>query len=159
MGQMAERSHLSWQIDTGDARVRLSGEITEESDFTPLLERLPSEATLELSGVSRINSCGVREWITFLKALQHAGKKVVLDRCSVAMVSQLNMVSNFGGGSQITSVFGPYRCNHCDSEHQELIQLTDRPPRPPAAELPCPKCGKEMEFDDFPETYLSFMAP
>jgi len=73
------RQALTWTQASGPDRVQLAGEITEESDFAPLVQNLPANATLDLSQIRRINSCGVREWLTFVSELKRAGKHVILE--------------------------------------------------------------------------------
>ncbi len=135
----------------------LSGDITEESNFSAITDLKPSKVTLNLSEITRINSTGVREWINFVSALQKAGTRIVLEQCSVAIVQQLNMISNFRGGGQVTSVYSPYFCESCEAEHTRLLTLA--PGKKPDLNEPfnCPTCQSLMEFDDLPETYLSFM--
>ena len=51
-------------------RVQLVGEISENCDFAQLLGECGStDVILDLAEVRRINSCGVREWINFVRAL------------------------------------------------------------------------------------------
>src|SRR4051794_27025042 len=95
------------------ALVKLSGEVTEKSDFTPLLADPSKSLVLNLEGITRINSYGVREWVKLMDALEQKGKELVLERCSVAVVAQLNMISNFAGNGQVKSALGPYYCGGC----------------------------------------------
>jgi ABC-type transporter Mla MlaB component len=147
---------LSWEIEHagGTARVTLVGDITEQSNLRALLAQLSTPVTLNLSGIRRINSAGLREWIDFAEALRQKVNRVVLDRCSVAFVHQLNMIEGFSGGAVIQSVFAPYFCGACSSEHSELVDLSGASVTL-ADTMTCPKCGGSMEFDDVPE-YLSF---
>src|SRR5262249_15153540 len=120
---MGQRQSLTWKQGQGGERFELAGEITEESDFAPLGQSLPSASTLDLAEVRRINSCGVREWLNFVTALSKAGKQIVLERCSVPMVAQMNMITNFRGDARVASIFAPYHCPSCDEDHDELINL------------------------------------
>lgn len=151
---------LAWELEgeAGERRVRLSGDITEQSDFRPLLEALSGAAVLDLAGIRRINSCGVREWVKFVAALGANGVKLALERCSAPVVAQLNMIANFGGGAEVRSIYAPYFCGKCGKDHLELIEL--RPGRRATVReaLPCPSCGASMEFDDVPEAFLAFQS-
>ena len=153
-------SALNWKVDRGAGadRVLLEGEITEDSHFGRLLPDLGSSVVFDLAGVKRINSTGVREWINFVNELTKAGKTYALERCSVPIVSQLNMISNFRGKGDVRSVYAPYSCGTCRNEQVRLIECAGDP----AAELEksetCVKCGSAMEFDDIPEAYLAFRA-
>jgi len=149
-------SSLTWTIDKANGRtlVALNGEFTEASDFASLLPQLASPVTLDLSGVRRINSAGVREWVNFAAALRKQANDVVLERCSVPVVHQMNMIANFRGDSPVRSIYAPYFCTSCNREHAELVELSQNVSL--ADSLPCPKCGATMEFDDLPDQFLSF---
>jgi len=152
-------NNLTVQIKSeGDsALVSLVGEITEDSDFRPVLATPAKKLMLNLEGVQRINSTGVREWINFIVALGKENRDVTFERCSVAIVQQLNMIANFRGQAHITSIFAPYFCTTCDKDHTRLLDL--REPLPNLDEpWPCPVCKEPMEFDDLPDAYLSFHA-
>lgn len=149
---------LSWTIvdKEGSARIELAGEVTEDSDFRPLLEVTQPTIVLDLADVRRINSCGVREWIGFVNTLSSTGRTVVMERCSVAIVHQLNMIMNFRGNAEVVSVFAAYFCAKCGVEHSRLIDLRGEAKAELEQPLPCPTCGAAMEFDDLPDTYLAF---
>ena len=104
-------------------KVVVSGEITEETDFGPILDVTGGVILIDLAGVSRINSCGVREWLNFVAALQARGRRLVLERCAPVIVTQLNTIYNFTGGGHVRSVLGPYYCASCDREENHLIDL------------------------------------
>lgn len=137
--------------------VFVTGSITEEADFRPLVN-LPDGGVLrlDLGDVEQINSCGTREWIHFVTRLSRAGRDFELVRCSPAIVRQLNMISNFRGAGRVRSVLLPYFCAECG--HQDAI-LLDLPPASADSipDLrPCSTCGSTAEFDDLPDSYLSF---
>jgi anti-anti-sigma regulatory factor len=135
-------------------KVVVSGEITEETDFGPILDAKGRTLLVDLGGVSRINSCGVREWLNFVTALQARGRSLILERCAPVIVTQLNTIYNFAGGGQVRSVMGPYYCVECDREDNRLIDLTQTVSIPSSIE--CSKCGGMMEFEEFHEHYLGF---
>jgi len=151
---------LKWQLtdEAGVTRAFLAGEITEDSDFTTLLAELSTQSVvLDLSEIRRINSCGVREWINFVNSLDRNATAFVLERCSVPIVNQLNMISNFSGKGRVGSIFAPYFCPQCDKERARLIDLASPDVRIQEV-VPCPTCGADMEFDDVPDRFLSFVA-
>src|SRR6478672_10370794 len=104
---------LTWSIEeaNGSSHIALTGELTENANLGSLLEKLKGSTVFDLSGIRRINSPGVREWINFVNALKIP---FVLQRCSIPFVNQLNMISNFRGQGEVRSVFAPYYCGSCN---------------------------------------------
>lgn len=154
------RHDFSWTVDVkGDVtQVALKGDITELADFSGLLPKLSGDLVLDLADVQRINSCGLREWLSFVRALERTVKHFSLERCSVPVVAQLNMISAFQGGGDVRSVYAPYFCVNCNEEHHRLITVDESAPTQLSLPFPCPKCGASMEFDDLPDHFLSFLA-
>lgn len=146
-----------WKIEKGTTptRVIFDGDVNEETDFPALLSEIKGPVVLDLERVKRINSVGVHGWIRFLADLERHGSTVVLERCSVPIVMQLNMISEFRGSGQVQSVQAPYFCGSCNEEHFRLIELQSGAPEIPDS-IQCPKCGATLYFDDDPKTFLSF---
>ncbi len=148
------------QQTTDDAVVTavLSGSITEFSSFVSIIDGLPppqngarAKVVIDLGGIEHINSCGVREWINFLKTLEKMQVPVELWRCSVPMVRQMTMIPSMRGAAHLGSVLLPYYCSACDDDRVLLIDI-------PSAEgihdeAPCPVCNSAMEFDDNVSAY------
>jgi len=154
---------MHWRVEDGPERqmtVFISGNITETAEF-PLPEALAGAARLrlDLADVETINSCGVREWVHFVKALTSARGPFELARCSPAIVRQLNTISNFCGSGRVSSVMLPYCCDDCGQEEYVELELL---PKPSSYELlpqiPCAACGRVAVFDDLPDNYLGFAA-
>jgi anti-anti-sigma regulatory factor len=136
--------------------VELAGDVTEDSEFSAILNEKPLLLTLDLAGIKRINSTGVREWINFVGALKKEGTRITFERCSVAIVQQMNMIANFSGNAEINSVYAPYICPSCDTEESKLLNFRVNA-KPNLDELtPCPNCKEPMEFDDLPDSYMAF---
>lgn len=116
---------------------------------------------LDLAGVRRISSFGIREWVDFIGALSSHCDDVILIECSSKIVHQLNMVANFAGDAWLYSFYAPYRCDYCDAERDKLMQIdrdaevikTASPP-----EAPCESCGEAEYFDEDPASYFAFAA-
>jgi hypothetical protein len=153
---MANSLNVKTEKRSAGLWAELSGDITEDSDFSAVLNEKPVLLTLDLGGIKRINSTGVREWINFMNALKKDGARIVFERCSVAIVQQLNMIANFAGGAEIQSIFAPYICPSCDAEESKLIDLRATPKPDLNAAVQCANCKETMEFDDLPESYLAF---
>lgn len=145
------------QESAGVARVTLHGDLTEHADLTPVRDLTTAAIAFDLRALRRINSCGVREWIRLMDALRAAGRAVRLERCSVSFVNQMNMIVNFIGDARVVSFYAPYLCAHCDQEFVEACEVPDDGDPALQATTPCPRCGEAADFDDLPDTYLTFV--
>jgi serine/threonine protein kinase len=116
---------------------------------------------LNVSGMTRMTSFGVRQWLKAMDALPRSIADLYLLGCPTFFVDQLNMVLNFGGAARILTVVAPYTCPSCGVESGETIDvLADRvhlakggPP-----EKACTRCGGRLEFDETPESYFAFLT-
>ncbi len=151
-------SGITWTIHSeGETtRVLLTGSVDEEADFKDLIRQLARSRTirLDVGGVRRINSCGVREWINFIHAIPPASA-VEIENCTPVVVSQLNMINNFVGAAKILSVHAPYVCLSCGREAAVLVDVSGG--RSALAPVRCSGCGEPMEFDDIEDTYFAFL--
>jgi hypothetical protein len=153
---------FSWQVvdRNGSAmRVELRGEIDENADFSELGAALRGDVELGLEGITRINSCGVREWVNFVRGLD-AVRALWFSRCSPVVVLQLNTIYNFRGRAHVTSFMAPYVCEACHSDEYKLLDVTEHFPdrRAHVPAFRCRRCGGVMVFDELPERYLSFLS-
>ncbi len=145
----------------GDAGyIKLSGVIDEDNELADLTDKVRGNMiVIELGDVERINSCGVRDWVNWLSALEGRGSEVVLVKCSPAIVAQINLVNNFTGNGSVKSFFVPYFCPECDEE-KVLLSETDEmgppPHEPPVCR--CDGCDLVMDFDDMPDSYFAFLG-
>jgi hypothetical protein len=151
---------LRWDIASGadGTVVELAGDVDEHAALGPLGAQLSGPVVLDLAAVRRINSQGVRTWIDFLRALS-AVTRLVFRRCSVPVITQINMIANFRGPAQVVSFYAPYVCDACGAEAEHLIDVAEqrgRGVRMP--EVACAACGGAMSFDDVADRYLSFLA-
>ena len=146
---------LRWQLDqVGDRRiVALQGVLDENADLSPLAA-LDGEVAIDLSGVRRISSTGVREWIDLMRALDGRAR-VALIRCSPASVTQLNLIANFRGAAQVESFIAPYDCAACGCECEVLLDAVRASRGVPS--VACPDCDTPMDFAELPERYLTFL--
>jgi hypothetical protein len=148
---------LTWEIKKagdGSTLVIFEGVIDERSTLDALGEPLQGKVTFDLAAVRRINSEGVRRWMLFLRGLSRV-TELVFVRCSIVIVTQLNMISGFQCNAEIRSFFAPYLCTKTGQEEERLIltkDITD-PRHPPT--FPCE--GGVLELDDIPERYLAFL--
>ncbi len=143
--------------------LKVSGVVDEDNALARSLKKIDGKTVIiDLSGVVRINSCGVRDWVNWLNDLAAVEKKLILVRCSPCIVNQINLVNNFVGTGMVKSFFAPFYCPKCDIEQQKLLQVEDfasmtRPVAPGARGDGCNEAQCQMEFDDIEEAYFAFI--
>lgn len=147
---------VTWQVveRAGGVLVELAGQLDEKADLAPLAPALSGAVELQLAGIQRVNSTGVRTWVNFIHALPSV-TELTFSRCSPAIVTQLNTIYNFRGPARVRSLLAPYVCEACGIEETRLLDAAAA--RGPLPAFACARCGGPMEFDDLPERYLSFL--
>jgi ABC-type transporter Mla MlaB component len=157
----ASSSPLKWRLEPAGTRMRalLSGEINENCDLTELKRALAGDVELDLENITRINSCGVREWVNFMRSLDERVERITFARCSPTVVLQLNTIYNFRGRARVVSFFAPYVCEVCHVDEYRLLDVAEHFPHgdPHLPAFRCQRCGGVMMFDELPERYLSFL--
>ncbi|HEX8114326.1 MAG TPA: hypothetical protein VF516_41635, partial [Kofleriaceae bacterium] len=116
---------------------------------------------LDVSGMTRMTSFGVRQWLKAMDALPKSITELYLLGCPTFFVDQLNMVLNFGGPAKILTVMAPHTCPSCGVESGALIDvLADRANlvKGGLPEKECARCGGKLEFDETPESYFAFVG-
>jgi anti-anti-sigma regulatory factor len=155
---MSQKLSIEKQEDSNATYLTIKGVIDEDADFKGAFSGLKPKVTIDLEGISFINSCGVREWVRAIQELPK-GAEVQLLKCAPRIVEQTNYVANFTGAGKIVSFFAPYYCPKCQKERTALLQAADfksgAPDHAPAQK--CPNCGTKMDFDDIEEEYFSFL--
>ena len=162
-GYEATQPAITWQISKADevTTVVLNGEIDESAPFTRLRAELSGQVVIDLQDVRRINSAGVREWVNLVGDLESCGvTKLTFVRCSPGIVTQLNMIYNFCGPGVVESFIAPFMCDGCGTEEFKILEASAFPdgPASPLPAFSCPSCGQDMEFDELPDYYLSFLG-
>ena len=149
---------MNYRFDENTNRVFLEGSITEHDDIVPLSEKLPAEAVLDVSGITRINSSGVRQWIHFVKSVPET-VQISLEGCPLVVINQINMIANFLGASRIKvkSLVVPFACVTCGNSAEELREAERLAKEGIVGSPSCPECGSEMEPDVLQSEYLAFL--
>ena len=153
-----KRYEIQW-LD--NKTVKISGTIDENFVFESEVAKFGPEVWVDLQGVERINSCGVREWI---KAILTTESKIHFVNCSSVIVSQFSMIPEFLGKFGVVDSFETqFVCDHCGHELARVLKVgSDIQPGQEVyeegPEIECPECGDSMECDHNPELYFSFLS-
>jgi hypothetical protein len=134
-------------------RLRLVGEIDESCDLRPIFN-LPGFVWLDLGGVKGINSVGIRAWLEAFRGVEEP-PHVFFERCSPAVVSQINMIPAFAATGRLLSLYVPYYCPSCGEEFSELLSVEQVKCGTPPDRF-CGGCGGGLEFDGLPAQYFAF---
>jgi hypothetical protein len=145
------------ELIDGTLNVMLIGAIDEDADFEPLQGLTQPKIVFDFHGISMLNSCGIREWVSFIGKLPPA-TRFTYRRCPQIIIEQINMVHGFfREGAVIESFFAPYFCESCNKETKIELKATQVHARR-APKLSCPQCGAQgMEFDALEEQYFHFL--
>lgn len=151
-----------FSVTRSPGRLVLAGRIDERAHIADLSASITEqELAIDLAGVTYINSLGVRDWVTFLRALAKRDVELTLERCAEVMVLQMNMIVDARGAARIASFYAPFACDACGWEGAKLVATEDVQPMVSigrAPETECPECAKQARFADFVDRYFLFLA-
>lgn len=140
--------------------VRLSGIIDEHNGLRDLTDRMKNKLLLiDLSGIRRINSVGVRDWVHWLGDLRRKDFRVVMFDCPPSIMDQVNLVRNFSQGATVFTFYAPYYCDRCDKEEDQRLDAFEllRSGSRVAPAFPCGKPACPNALDDVEENYFAFL--
>ena len=144
------------RVDGG--RVALTGRIDDSTSFEQLAQQLPAGGVaIDTSGITFINSIGMREWMRLIRILRERGP-IVLERVADVLMTQMNLIPEFATSVTITSFHAQYVCPSCGHESAPLVDAVanaDALRAMKAPKLPCPECTTPMDLGDFPQRYLT----
>ena len=147
--------------DGGIACLKFNGTIDEAFEGKKIGRSVQADIlVLDLGGVKKISSFGIREWVDFVTTAGKQVKQLVLIECAPKVVDQLNMVANFAGGGRVFSFYAPFRCDYCDSEQRVLLEVSkdfEAIKAMKLADRPCPSCKESMYFDEDGSTFFSYV--
>jgi anti-anti-sigma regulatory factor len=136
----------------------LSGNITQDVDFSELMGKIDGKVTVKCSQITYINSIGVKAWMSYFSSMRRRGCSFHFFECSPVLIHQQNLISNFIPLTEIESIQVPYLCKHCHKESAATFLLTEL--KKLGSNIPerkCPDCGKPSHFDAEEADYLTFL--
>lgn len=143
------------EVNGNSAIFYLSGKIDEDFRRGDIALADLKDVTFNFKDLSMINSCGIREWIDFLKDMP-ADISVSYAECTPIIVTQMNIIAGFlRPNIKVVSFYAPYFDPSDDSESLHLINTKDAITNlPPVVKN---KQGDELDFDAHPEKYFLFL--
>lgn len=163
-----EKFKMIFEEASGFLTFRPEGVIDEDVNLSvvlSLLEELGSAVRgiqFDLGSVTRINSCGVREWLMLMEQLT---PKITPKFVNVAevMVDQANMITNIFGKSRntVVSFQTPFFCARCQESRMVKLKPVsikfDEMGEPVLPQTHCEKCSAVLQFDSIAEEFFIFL--
>ena len=147
------------EVEVTDGRAVMAGRLDDSVSLGELPSHLPGgPVTLDTSGVTFVNSIGMREWMRLTRALRERGNTITLDRVADVLMMQLNLFGDLARMATIASFHAQYVCPACGAEATPIVDVKQHASllrAQQAPQLPCPECRAAMDLGDFPERYLS----
>jgi anti-anti-sigma regulatory factor len=129
-------------VQGDEVQLELDGIIDEHFDLKPYLSPVPRKLNLNLKGVKRINSIGVKKWLKTFAELTNQGGAISLSECSPAVIEQLNFVQSFAPKGSLRSLQVPFRCSKCDVDVLQTHSVEDlRQKWQTLSQVRCPMTG------------------
>ena len=152
---MSDKLLINTIITGDDAHIALEGVIDEDANFDKIKSLKMNKFIFDFDNVTMINSCGIREWIKYLKEIENA--TVTYINCPQIIIEQVNMVHGFiKKETSVSSFYAPYFCEKCDIgkkillNNHEIVNML-------APKKTCTTCSHELEFDAIEKQYFSFL--
>lgn len=146
---------------SGDSLVlSFEGSVDEDAVFSNIQPEGANKLVIDLEKITSINSCGIREWIKWIKALP-ATSKITYKNCPKVIVDQINMVSGFlPENAQVESFYVPYFSEDSGNEKMVLFkrgkEFSDSGVNAPE-EIKDEETGDIMEMDVIEAKYFKFL--
>jgi hypothetical protein len=143
------------QRQGGERVIEFVGKLDDEASFAGLASKPPLAAILDFAGVDHINSSGIHKLVLWLSAVTGA-RPVDAERCTPALVSQLNMLPELSQRLRVRSVYVPLECADCLREALTLVEIPGSRVVPDLASHDC-QCGGPLLLDEPVERYFAFL--
>ena len=143
----------------GSLLVYLKGSIDEYTDFEDSIGPVSGAIHINLRGVNRINSSGVRSWLEYFRKLKSQTARIVFQECAIPIVLQTSLFQGFLDEGEVESVFAPMICEKCHKTSEKLIATADTQRQEFSVPTSsCPHCHETSAvFDDDPDSYFGFL--
>ncbi|MCD6497595.1 MAG: response regulator [Deltaproteobacteria bacterium] len=136
-----------WTFNTaGAVVVSLGGRLKDPSDLLELSSHMEGPATLDLSGLSRIDTRCRDVWQSWLRGLDR-GQGVPISTLSYELAVEAADDPGLMKHGVIGSIMVPHVCDACGLENLVAIAVPERPDDS-ADPVTCPKCGGVMVPDE-----------
>jgi hypothetical protein len=141
-------------------KLKILGQIDEDAVFEGVGFDGAGEIEIDLEKVAAINSCGIREWVKWIRSAP-SNSKFVFHQCPKIIVDQMNMVNGFlPQNAVVDSFFVPYYCDSTGSEKMVLFKNGaefNGPSLKPPEIVKDDETGEAMEMDVIEAKYFKFL--
>ncbi len=129
--------------------IRLEGAL--DDGIAPVLAQLEAvaktkELALDVGGIERITSLGVKGWISGMDRLD-VRSKVSFVNCPSAFVDMGVMLPSFVKGRKVESFYAPFECESCNIGQSVLVTVTSGK-MSALPKIVCKTCGEAMAVDE-----------
>ncbi len=136
--------------------LHIRGPLNERSGakLMELIPKIENRCTINLAGVTHINSIGAIAWVRFINQLEN--RDITLEECAVDFVIQINCIHGFTHKAKITSILAQYFCEECQEDTSKLIKLSKEVDLENLLKLThtCGHCGGIMRIGEHPENFI-----
>ncbi|HLE12718.1 MAG: hypothetical protein A2504_09800 [Bdellovibrionales bacterium RIFOXYD12_FULL_39_22] len=150
--------NINIDYDGAKILITVNGKVNEDTIF-PTIKFTPKSSVLfDLNGLTLLNSCGIRGWISWLNTFSKSVSAVTFKNCNRIFIEQVNLIEGLvPAGGIIESYYIPYYCEKCDLVESELVESKNSADRTIFKNKKCQKCQGPMELDVMEEKYLKFL--
>src|SRR5262245_53512010 len=110
--------------EKGGVVVKISGTLDETANLGSINLKTYKEIILDLSGLARINSHGIRSWLTWLNHFDQ-GRQVTVSHCPKILITQANTIKGLlPAWMHLKQLAVPYFCAECNEDFSKWIEVS-----------------------------------
>ncbi|MEK6578681.1 MAG: hypothetical protein AABZ55_05590 [Bdellovibrionota bacterium] len=148
--------------ENGKNVIYFSGVIESEEEIISAFQSAKGTVEVNCDGIQRINSLGVRSWLSAFRKIKQLGVQVRFSHCPISIIQQALIFPGFIEKDQLDSFYIQFYCLNeaCKKVTYKLIgtqELLSELEKGSPPVLTCPHCGKTAEFDDEPTPYIEYL--